>query len=494
MKTILNNIIWVVIAIFITSSCAKDFLTPLPTDSVSDEQIFSSVDAAQTALNAAHRYIGHYQNHTLSYIMSDVMGEDALMTTGSYGRPTYNWNVYSYSYAQTPVTSPWWTGYANYIWPINYKAIDHANSIITNLAKLTDDAKKKDLVARAYGVRGYCYLNLIRLFAPAYNADPNAKGVILRLTPADANSDHLPRASVKDVYAQIILDLKYAQENCGTANTDFITPRSAALLLARAYLDMNDYSNAKKYAEIAAANVFDGSNLMSKEEWKDGFKDHNSEWLWWHNFNPATCNIYASIPSFYYQAKGYPGYAFGSKVPVEKMDDGIEVWDGYGTVRFTKTFVDMFEDGDARKQFPFYFYEEDGYYTCKFGHRTMMGDAEFPMARIAEAYLIKAECEAKLGGGSAKSVLNALQVKRGATPTDATLDNIYIERRKELYGEGHRLHDIKRLRQPLNRTAPEHWAKLNLPADSPRFMLPIPENEMLYNKALTPADQNTYWK
>ena len=93
-------------------------------------------------------------------------------------------------------------------------------------------------------------------------------------------------------------------------------------------------------------------------------------------------------------------------------------------------------------------------------------------------------------------MLNALQVARGATPTEATLDNIYMERRKELYGEGFRLHDIKRLHQPLDRTQdPEHWASVNsLPADSPRFMLPIPENEMLYNKALTPADQNEYWR
>jgi hypothetical protein len=124
-----------------------------------------------------------------------------------------------------------------------------------------------------------------------------------------------------------------------------------------------------------------------------------------------------------------------------------------------------------------------------------VGDAEFPLARIAEAYLIEAEALAQTGG-DAKSVLNALQVARGATPTDGSLENIYYERRKELYGEGFRLADIKRLHQPLVRSAdPEHWATVkDLPADSPRFMLPIPEVEMLYNKALTSADQNDFWK
>lgn len=338
----------------------------------------------------------------------------------------------------------------------------------------------------------------MRLFAPAYNASPGAKGVILRLEPATAGSDHLPRSTVKETYEQIISDLTYAYENITGTDRDFLTKESVALLLARVYLEMNDFANAKIYASFAAKNTFDGSNLMSQDEWKSGFRDHNSEWLWFHNFNPATCNIYASIPSFYYYAEYYEGYSYGAKVAVaDRESKAVNVWDGYGTIRFTKTFVNLFEETDVRKRFPFYFYDEDGYFTSKFNHRTMMGDAEFPMARIAEAYLIKAEAEAQTGGNAAlaKSVLNSLQIKRGATPTEATLENIYRERRKELYGEGHRLFDLKRLRQPLIRSVhPEHWAKIDLPADSPRFMFPIPENEMLYNQALTSEDQNDYWR
>ena len=42
-------------------------------------------------------------------------------------------------------------------------------------------------------------------------------------------------------------------------------------------------------------------------------------------------------------------------------DKAVDMWDGYGTVRWTKAFVDTFEDGDARKRFPFYFYEAVSY-------------------------------------------------------------------------------------------------------------------------------------
>lgn len=496
-----NILIAIISFSVLLTGCSKDFLNPLPSNAVADEQIFSEVEYAETALNSAYAYIGHYFSMTLGTIMSEVMGEDATMTSGSYGRPTYNWNLYSYTYDQVAASDPWWFGYSNYIWATDYKGIDAVNSIIAYAEKFDDGAKKKNLLGQAYAVRGYLYLNLVRLFAANYTVNPDGPAVILRTEPANASSEHLGRATLKEVYNQIISDLKYGIDNCSPASTDYITPKAAALLLARTYMDMGDFANAKTYAEQAAGNVFDGSNLMSKEEWRSGFKDHNAEWLWYFNYTQATANLYASIPSFYYLANGYEGVPDGGQVSeMDSLDEskGDDILDGYGTVRWTKRFRDSFEDGDCRRMFPFYMYEEDGYFTNKFGHRNgSIGDAEFPMARIAEAYLIKAECEAQIGSqATAKSVLNALQVKRGASPTEATLDNIYMERRKELYGEGFRLSDIKRLHQPLDRTKDkEHWCSVkSLPADSPRFMLPIPETEMLYNKALTSADQNEYWR
>ena len=485
-------------------SCSKDVLNPVPSNAVSDTQIFSSVEAAQNALNSGLAYIGHYYSMSLGTIMAEVMGEDAAMTSGSFGIPTYNWNLYSYTYSQVVESDPWWFGYANYIWPTDYKAIDVANNVIAYITELEDQAGKEDLLGQAYALRGFAYLRLIRLFAAAYSTNPQGPGVILRLEPADAASEHLGRATVKEVYDQLLKDLDYGRQHCSSAATDYFTPKSCALYMARAYLDMQDWANAKKFAEEAASNTFDGSNLMSKEQWRSGFKDHNSEWLQYFNYVPSKCNFYASIPSFYYLADAAFNVTEDGKADPNDIDylDGPDEANyfenplyGYSTVRWTKRFRDSFEDSDCRKMFPFYFYAEDGWLTSKFSHRANVGDAEFPLARIAEAYLIKAECEAQ-SGGNAKSVLNALQVARGATPTEGTLDNIYYERRKELYGEGFRLHDIKRLHQPLDRTQdPEHWASVkSLPADSPRFMLPIPEVEMLYNKALTAADQNEFWR
>lgn len=486
-------------------SCSKETLNPVPSNAVSDTQIFSSVESAQTALNGGFAWMGNHLTITLSTIMAEVMGEDALMTSGNFGIDTYNWNLYSYTYSQVPEDDPWWFGYSNYIWQYDYKIVDAANNVIAAMEEAEEAIGKENLLGQAYALRGLAFLNMVRLFAPTYTLNPESPGIILRITPADASSEHLGRASLRECYKRILDDLDYGRQHCSNASKTYFTPKSCALFMARAYLDMGDFPNAKKYAEEAASNTFDGSNLMSWDEYQAGFTDPNVEWLMSFNYNQTTSRLYASIPSFYYLAKAsYTADADGKADPdtmeyldtAEEADYFEEPLYGYSTVRWTRRFRDSFEDTDCRKLFPFYFYAEDGWFTSKFGHRDLyIGDADFPLARIAEAYLIKAECEAQ-GGGDAKSVLNALQVARGATPTDGSLENIYYERRKELYGEGFRLYDIKRLHQPLVRSAdPEHWATVkDLPADSPRFMLPIPQVEMLYNKALTSADQNEYWR
>lgn len=174
--------------------------------------------------------------------------------------------------------------------------------------------------------------------------------------------------------------------------------RAAALLLARTYLDMGEYDNARMYAE-AVGSPFDGSDLMTKEEYQSGFNTINSEWLWGFNFTSETTNIYASIPSFYQVAtakdkdSGYGTPGYGTQVDYDYLlKNCVDYLVGYGTVRVAKSFVDIFEDNDCRKLFPFYLDSKDGYITSKFTSKVSLGIADYPMCRLAEAYLIEAEC------------------------------------------------------------------------------------------------------
>lgn len=327
------------------------------------------------------------------------------------------------------------------------------------------------------------------------------------MTPADASGDNAPRSDLATSMKRIIDDFTYVYKNSTGTDSYFINKRAAALLLARTYLDMGEYDNARMYAE-AVGSPFDGSDLMTKEEYQSGFNTINSEWLWGFNFTSETTNIYASIPSFYQVAtakdkdSGYGTPGYGTQVDYDYLlKNGVDYLVGYGTVRAAKSFVDIFENNDCRKLFPFYLDSKDGYITSKFTSKVSLGIADYPMCRLAEAYLIEAECLLK---GSQPDVvkglqiLNALRVKRGEsqlTSAQFTSDEIWKERRRELYGEGFALSDIKRLQKPLERVGEEHWSDvISLPANSPRMMFPIPADELDYNKSATSDDQNEYWR
>lgn len=514
----------------LASACSEDRLSQEPSTSLSDETVIGSYEAANTVLMGAYAATEHYHYLTIGQISQEVMGNDIMISNGNYNFSTYKWLMYAYNYVQYPaVVDGWWSAYSPYLWRRAYTAIGNCNMIISNADKLPSGCE--DILAQAYGIRGWNFLNLYHLFCPAYNnptyGGDEGKGLFLRLTPASSdNSLMVERSNLKESINQIISDLTYAYEHSSSSNNNYyINPRACALLLARTYLEINDYANASKFAEIAANSTFDGSNLMSPEEYQSGFMTANSEWLWGANFNSETTNIYASIPSFYHAATTmdasatFGTAAYGTKVPGETLEErynylttnAVDFLKGYSTVRvafsFANTFAKDSETGtfkDCRALFPFYLDENDGYFTAKFNNNGSLGIADYPLARIAEAYLI--EAEAKLQQGDAATslrVLNALQNQRnGSVSTEATMDEIYKERRRELYGEGFAIGDIKRLQKPLERVGDEHWCDSDLkslPANSPRMMFPIPDTELKYNPYYKDSDsdynkgQNDYW-
>ena len=69
------------IALFGLASCSKEVLNPVPSNAVSDTQIFSSVASAETALNGGIMYIGYYMTNTLGRLPRTNPGGSATPTT-----------------------------------------------------------------------------------------------------------------------------------------------------------------------------------------------------------------------------------------------------------------------------------------------------------------------------------------------------------------------------------------------------------------------------
>jgi hypothetical protein len=119
--------------------------------------------------------------------------------------------------------------------------------------------------------------------------------------------------------------------------------------------------------------------------------------------------------------------------------------------------------------------------------------------RVADMYLIEAEAQARQGNNSgAAQTLFALLSKRDPSYTlsantgTALLNEILLQRRIELWGEGQVFFDIRRLKVGLDRTGSNHRADATLviPANDPRFLYQIPQRELQANPNITEADQN----
>jgi len=249
--------------------------------------------------------------------------------------------------------------------------------------------------------------------------------------------------------------------------------RAAQAVLARTYLDMQEWEKARDMAKAA----YEDMELMTVEEMLGGFFASNRETIFSVAYTAEDNNTYMSIPSFYW--------------PVS----------GYSSMRADSKFVDSFSNNDYRK----YFFEEiaeiatDNYLILKFGHNQQVGNAERISIRASEMYLIEAECEAEMGNTTAaqyalyvvQSRANPSVVKSTATG-QALIDEVLMERRKELFGEGFRWNDIKRRNLPFKREG-DHWVKFDFgpnDADYYRLTFPIPQSEIDANSKLSQEDQN----
>lgn len=112
--------------------------------------------------------------------------------------------------------------------------------------------------------------------------------------------------------------------------------------------------------------------------------------------------------------------------------------------------------------------------------------------RAAEMYLIEAEAKARNSDESgARTALFSLVSTRNPSYVlstnsgQALIDEILFQRRVELWGEGFRFFDLKRLNLPLNRNGSNHQLVLanifDMPAGSPQWQFLIPRAELNAN-------------
>lgn len=466
-----NILVFLLLASLSIVSCNKEYLETAPTSDVAEAYIFKSLTGAQTLLEGIHRFgyasgspeHDRFGHKSIDYAI-DCLGEDFYSTERGYG-----WFVAWYQYLVHRNVN---AGNCLYPWDFYYDIINNANLLLANIDNITvfesEIPRRNNIKAQALVYRAHSHYQLVQMYASRYNWETKINtqlGIPIRLTPSQ---DPIARSTVDEVYAQIKKDLTDAIVllNGNTAsrlNISHIHLNTANAIAARVALTTGDWTNAVSYARAART----GTALEANYNY--GFNKVSTEWIWGAVLIDEQQTTYRSY--FSHIDPVFQGYAT------------------LGNHKLISTVVfDFMSSTDTRKE-AFKTTAGKPRVGWKFtGGGKMTND--YLYIKAGEMYLIEAEAEARRGNTiDAQNVLFTLINKRDPAYVKTTLsgddliNHILLHRRADLWGEGQRFFDIKRLNIALDRRDLGHnsalWnAASNFAPGDKNFVFLIPQQEM----------------
>jgi hypothetical protein len=243
-NTFLNRLI-IVAAVFLISSCNKNFLTETLTTARTTEFYKTDAGIQQLAAGAYYQVLNSPFNGEWNYAATNY-GTDEFHIGGDPSNSP--WNNYDATFNSTVVAANTNTAGSNLQWDALYTGIGDANLLIQNAtnSSSTSAAIKSTALGEGYFMRAYNYLRLVS----QYGAVP------LQLTPVTTVELEFTRAAPKDVCAQVIADFKKAYDlllNGG--GPSHITKDAAAHYLAKAYLFRASEINSSWNTDTKAADL-----------------------------------------------------------------------------------------------------------------------------------------------------------------------------------------------------------------------------------------------
>lgn len=396
-----------------------------------------------------------------------------------------------------------------------YDEVARANDVIKAYGEITAEtsAEIKYKVAQAYAVRAFCYLNIAPYFQFNYKTSSDKPCVPL-VTETTTDFTNNPRATVKEIYDQIVSDLDFAIANLeGYTRPDKskIDKQVAYGLRARANLDMGKYAEAASDAAAAAQGYTPASIAEVSTPSFYNITDHN--WLWGYDMTMDAAKAFPyATSSAWIRSFSANGYSAGTgtyfcinnllynKIPESDVRKGWWVnTDLYSPLLDNLTFGQLKGQQIATegiKEVKEIFLP---YTNVKFGMYTIGGttnEEDWPFMRVEEMLLIQAEGLIKSGQTAAGvQVLNDFvrtyrDPQYNAEATGRKIeDEVWFQRRVELWGEGFSNSDTRRLGKPLVRIhgSDSNWPeafRFNMTADDGWWLLRFCTDELNTNLAI----------
>lgn len=481
-----NIITYIAIAAIVMqlAACSKESLNPAPTTSISDasafntkERIEGQVRSMYAAMKNSGMFGGRYQ------IFNDIRGGDFSNDRTNVVTGFDIWNYTPSNSSANSVEAHW--GRAYFVINLANVFLDGMNAKGT---AVVGDAVSKNYQGEAKLIRALSYYSLLQFYArPYWDGNGSKPGVPLRVTGNTGFGNYaLARATVAEVYAQIIDDLNFAEQNLkadnGSAilNTTRAHKNTAIALKTRVYLSMQKYAEVITEANkiVTATAPFKASSGVAHELQADITNVFKAPYTtsesilsmpFASNEAPGTQNQLA----YYY----CPGALNGGNGEYSLLASGIVSNAGWLAADKRKSFV--LASGGKN-------------YLTKFNTISPFTDYA-PVIRYAEVLLNLAEAKVRSTNtvdAQAIDLLNAIRGRSDAstvfTPGSfadaaALAEAILIERRIELLGEGFAGADLTRLGLPL----PAKPGVNAIPSTGQQYIWPIAASELLLNTLCT---------
>ena len=467
-----KNIIYtLILSALVLFSCSEDYLNTEPTDKISNSLALNNYTNLSKATNGLYaplrssNYYGAYMQ-IAPEVMADNVKRSTVKNSSRY--------IQEFNLSIAPSVG-YWTG----LWNTPYFIISASNNVINKInsgdfdQESASDAEVNQLLGEALFIRALCHFDLCRLFAHHYTISDNS------LAPgADGNGGQwgIPiitktdislfpaRNTVNEVYAQVISDLRNAEQNISfDKGKNFTNQNSIRALLAKVYHYTENSDSAFYYSELVINSgeypLTEGSDVVNYWTQEEGdetifqvFSNSNENYFPGNESLNSLFNIGAEFP--------------------------------YSDLVITEELYGLFDASDARINL----YERDEnneIRTKKFLPKegsVSIYENNIKILRIAEMYLISAEASLNLGNhNDGLDRMNNLLNARGLSDASTlTKTSILLERRKELACEGHRLFDLAIAN--ADNVRPENNATPSVSYPDHRFVLPIPVREIERNE------------
>jgi len=346
------------------------------------------------------------------------------------------------------------------VWASHYSAIKNYNIAIAAADDVAEELVESAQILKGIALfcRASSYLYLARHWGLVYDPVTAETDLCVPLVTVYDQLATPVRATVKEVYDQILADLDEAEailaEVPGRVRSQVPTIDAVYALKARYYLDVQDYDNAAEYA-VSVIDSEAGYTLASTAEamvaeYTNELGSEPIMQMYASKTEGLKGNTYYTLVGSDNDTKYFSPYYIPTKALVSAYDaDDLRLSSWYCLT--DKAFVST----TATPPYPLKV--EGGYYGGIYVFQKYRGNPALydgtiengahsaKTLMLGEMYLIAAEAYAQNGdNANAKAILNELQTARNATLTDGSMASVKKEWFKETVGEGLRLSCIKR--------------------------------------------------